>query len=86
VIEIEQIEALLGGLAAAFEDVEKRPEGVPTGRGWGQFLDGSTSHRQIGLYGTSAGILVRTLAGRGETQLTGEVREYVRYIWTNRIT
>jgi hypothetical protein len=86
VIEIEQLETLLSGLAAAFEDVEKRPESVSSARGWGQFLDGSTSHQQIGLYGTSAGILVRALASRGKSQLTDEVADFVRHWWSHRET
>jgi hypothetical protein len=83
-METEQIEALLGRLALAFENVRKTPESLAGARAWGQFLDGDTSHQQVGLYGTSAGILVRALAGRGSDSLADEVRQFVRHIWSRR--
>ena len=67
-----EADVLLDGLAGRFEDAAR--DAYKGASGWGQFLDGSVQHEQIGVYGTSAGIIVRALAGRGVSSLTDQVQ------------
>jgi hypothetical protein len=45
-------------------EFEKKIRTVNQRQGWGQFLDGTIGHQQVGPYGTAAGAIVRSLAGR----------------------
>jgi len=60
---------LLDRIAQRFENAEQPPAEAMSAPGWGQFLDDPKSHRQIGPYGTSAGLIVSALAGRGSAAL-----------------
>jgi len=57
---------------------------TPAQTGWGQFLDAARRHEQIGLYGTSAGVIVRCLAQRGADATTIQTAQALRTYWTNR--
>ena len=56
----------------------------PASRGWGQFLDPPRDHRQVGPYGTSAGIIVLSLAGRGKGPPLDDALSLMRHWWTGR--
>src|ERR1044071_3390122 len=66
-IDADRIEVALHRMALRFEQHYQLHDGYKNSGGWGQFIDGPRLQRQIGLYGTSAGLLVLSLAGRGET-------------------
>jgi len=84
VTETPQLIALVDRLAQWFEDHQQVPEELASGRGWGQFLDSPVGHAQIGLYGTSAGIIVRSLANRGSSSLSDSVTELITRWWAQR--
>ena len=68
-MESAEIGVILDRLAQWFENAEQPDLDIPTARGWGQFLDDPKTHHQTGPYGTSAGLIVSALAGRGTTAL-----------------
>ncbi|MGN6545075.1 MAG: hypothetical protein ACTHK7_08510, partial [Aureliella sp.] len=49
--------------------------------GWGQFLDATRTHKQIGPYGTCSGVIVRTLAGRGYDDKTAKSLKQLELYW-----
>jgi len=61
-----ETEVLLGHLAERFESSAQEISAAEGG-GWGQFLDAPKTHTQVGLYGTCAGVITLTLAGRGQS-------------------
>src|SRR5205807_2217988 len=63
---------------------EERHQKFGDAAGWGQFLDGPVANTQIGLYGTSAGILVRALAGRANSPLGDKVLKLAHQWWQQR--
>lgn len=85
-----EIVELLDILARRFENAEQRDPQLRGGKviagtcGWGQFLDASKLHRQVGPYGTSAGLLVLGLAGRGPSALTQQASKLLRHWWDNQ--
>jgi hypothetical protein len=79
-MEAAEINVVLDRLAQRFENAEQPAEGVPTACGWGQFLDDPKAHRQTGPYGTSAGLIVSALAGRGTAALQ-RVAPLVTFWW-----
>jgi hypothetical protein len=85
-IEPGELRDLLDGLATRFEEATQAVDQFPDGRGWGQFLDAPKQHRQVGPYGTSAGIVVLALAGRGQTPLIRQASALLQHWWTLRDT
>ncbi len=83
-IEAAELKDLLDRLARRFEDVAQESTEAPCAWGWGQFLDAPKRHKQIGSYGTSAGILVLALAGRGMSVLTTQADALLHYWWMHR--
>ena len=83
--EVHALSGCLHLLAELFEREEQVLETSPERlTGWGQFLNVSREHSQIGLYGTGSGLLVRALAGRlqaGKPEANG--RLLARW-WTGR--
>lgn len=77
------INDLLDRLAQRFESGVQTVDDCPGLRGWGQFLDAPKLHRQVGPYGTSAGLIVLTLAGRGTGTLTQQARSLLENWWKN---
>jgi hypothetical protein len=69
-----------------FEGQYQAHDSCSDGGGWGQFLDGPRPHRQIGLYGTSAGLLVLSLADRDETPCTVGATNLLSAWWQERDT
>ncbi|MGH9476173.1 MAG: hypothetical protein ACRD1C_07555 [Terriglobales bacterium] len=57
-----RVAVLLEKLAEKFDTAIQQEGGATSQWGWGQFLDDSKERRQIGPYGTSAGMIVRALA------------------------
>ncbi len=78
-----EINDILDRLAQRFESGVQTVNGSPDYRGWGQFLDAPKLHNQVGPYGTSAGLIVLTLAGRGASILTQQARSLLENWWRN---
>ena len=68
-----EVSVVLDRLARRFENAEQPVEGCPGLVGWGQFLDDPVTHRQTGPFGTSAGLIVSALAGRGTAALASRL-------------
>jgi hypothetical protein len=82
-----EIQGLLERIAQRFEssaDTWPQKEPSETFRGWGQFLDAPKVHKQIGLYGTAAGVLVLSAASRGRSQLSTDAAKLLTYWWQNK--
>jgi hypothetical protein len=60
--------------------------GDSEGRGWGQFLDAPSRHRQVGLYGTAAGLIVLSLAGHSQGVAARRTAETIAHWWSVRDT
>jgi hypothetical protein len=85
-ITTPELRALIDGLARRFEnrpqkDTDFRHFGAV---GWGQFLDGTPSHNQVGPYGTCSGIITRALAHRGADKLDQAVDPLLEKWWEER--
>lgn len=80
-IDSDSIDAALNSIATKFEVQYQSEPGNPSLGGWGQFLDGPRPHRQIGLYGTAAGLLVLSLADRTETPCTVGATALLSHWW-----
>lgn len=75
-------EQLLGEIATLFNEVI---EDVGDKRGWGQFLDAPRHHqRHLGLYGTSAGLVVLSMAGREISLDAKAALKFLEESWSNR--
>ena len=83
-VELAHLKDLLNRMAQRFEEAEQAPDGAPDLRGWGQFLDAPKRHKQVGPYGTSAGIIVLALAERGGSALMKRAVDLLRHWWMNR--
>lgn len=83
-VEVADLKDLLDRLARRFEDAAQASEEARDGRGWGQFLDAPKRHRQVGPYGTSAGIIVLSLADRGQSVLTRQATALLCHWWKRR--
>lgn len=83
-IDRDHITAALDTIAMKFEQQYQRDESNEDWGGWGQFLDGPRPHRQIGLYGTSAGLLVLSLAERDDTVCTVGATNLLSNWWKER--
>jgi hypothetical protein len=82
VISVADLDFRLGCLAERFESsVRQQPESEI---GWGQFLDAPSAHNQIGPYGTSAGLIVLSLAGRGSTPASQGAAKRLAGWWQER--
>lgn len=81
-IELENIELLLSRQAEEFEEASQ-PAGE-TLRGWGQFLDAPRSDTQVGPYGTCAGLIVLSLAGRGKSPTSKGAAALLNSWWAQR--
>lgn len=81
-----QIRVLLDGLARRFENRPQTDTEFPQlgAVGWGQFLDGTPSHNQVGPYGTCSGIITRALAHRGADNLDQAVDPLLEKWWEKR--
>jgi len=87
-IERAELRSLIDGIARRFENRVHSSEeelGVKDVCGWGQFLDDPTQQRQVGPYGTAAGLVVRSLANRGSDQLAEKVSLIVKTWWEHRL-
>lgn len=80
-MDAAEVGVLLNQLAQRFENAEEPAEGLPSARGWGQFLDDPKTHHQTGPYGTSAGLIVSALAGRAPQALEPRIGNLVRSWW-----
>jgi hypothetical protein len=78
----DEIREMLHRLAGEFENVVQPKDAL--GRGWGQFLNTPAGHRQVGLYGTCSGVLVLSLASRGNSAVLKDAVSLLRHWWTNR--
>jgi hypothetical protein len=77
-----KIHSALKKLADSFLK-EQRPVEGPLGfKGWGQFI-GQTNRNQVGLYGTSAGLICVSLA-YGQSRIPAPVVDYLASIWNER--
>jgi hypothetical protein len=86
VLRNSEITALLDQLARRFENQQEQPAGLSAqsrASGWGQFLDAPKHVLQVGIYGTSAGFLVLTQAGRGNSEPIQHALELLEYWWGN---
>jgi len=87
-IDSKEIAGLLDRLANGFENAAERPsneDSEPTDTvGWGQFLDAPKQHKQVGMYGTCAGIIVLAVAGRGDNPLSRKAVTLMDYWWNSR--
>lgn len=83
-VEAAELKDLLDRLARRFEDSAQVWEKAPDVRGWGQFLDAPKRHKQIGPYGTSAGVIVLALAERGQSVLTKQAATLLDCWWKRR--
>jgi hypothetical protein len=87
-IDSSEIADLLNHLATSFEKVAEPPtdqkDAPNDSHGWGQFLDAAKPHKQVGLYGTSAGILVLALAQRGNDIGSTQAGKLLEYWWKSR--
>jgi hypothetical protein len=81
---VADIEPRLDRLARRFEDSVL--ERAPGRKGWGQFLDTPRTHAQVGTYGTAAGVLVLSLANRGQSTLLTEAVQQMRDWWESRLS
>jgi hypothetical protein len=81
IIDSDSIDAALNSIAMKFEGQYQTEAASADRGGWGQFLDGPRPHRQIGLYGTSAGLLVLSLADRDETPCTTAATNLISFWW-----
>jgi hypothetical protein len=80
----DRIWAAIGSIATAFDGQFQVEDNDCDCGGWGQFLDGPRPHRQIGLYGTSAGLLCLGLAGRGTTPNCKKAQQLFLKWWNER--
>ncbi len=88
-LKTTEISDLLNQLATLFEEALQAPDqtGVPNdAHGWGQFLDATKPHKQIGLYGTSAGVMVLALAQRGNDLTSTRAWKQLDIYWKARST
>ena len=81
-ISTADLNLLLSRLAERFENSAQLWPG--DGRGWGQFLDAPRGHTQIGPYGTCAGLIVLSLAGRGQSPICRSAAELLVGWWAQR--
>jgi hypothetical protein len=82
-----EIQGMLERIAQRFENsADIWPDGQLSEnfRGWGQFLDAPKVHKQIGLYGTAAGVLVLNAARRGPNQLSTDAGRLLAYWWQKK--
>lgn len=80
-VEAPELKEYLSNLAQRFEDVAQNQTLVLNAQGWGQFLDAPKRHRQIGLYGTAAGVIVLALAERGQSILMQQAVTFLVHVW-----
>jgi len=80
-MDAAEVGVALNQLAQRFENAEEPAEGLPSARGWGQFLDDPKTHHQTGPYGTSAGLIVSALAGRAPQALEPRIGSLVQSWW-----
>lgn len=73
-----ELKERLHRLASKFE------EQVTEHEGWGQFLDIPKRHVQTGIYGTSAGLIVLAMAGRGPDAAAMRAARQLRAWWEQR--
>lgn len=52
--------------------------------GWGQFLDNSNQHAQVGLYGTAAALVAFKAGGRPDDARAAHTRDSLLRCWQNR--
>ncbi len=78
----EELSEALDRLAEKFEN-NLQPSPDCDARGWGQFLDNPRS-QQVGPYGTCAGLIVLTLAGRGKSFPVTEAQKLLDCWWGQR--
>lgn len=71
----------LNRLAQRFEESEQSFLPDQSKYGWGQFLDAPKRHRQVGMYGTCAGLIVLALAERGQSALTQHAASLLQHWW-----
>ena len=83
-VDLNAINAALNSIAMGFEDQYQVHASYQDGGGWGQYLDGPRRHRQIGLYGTSAGLLSLSLADRDDTPCTEGAVNLLSTWWRER--
>ena len=76
-----ELALVLDRLAAVFENAEQPVPGLQGSVGWGQFLDDPVFQKQTGPYGTSAGLIVSGLAGRGAAALTARLTGLPNLWW-----
>jgi hypothetical protein len=80
-MDAAKISVVLSHLAEQFENAEQRVAELPSAQGWGQFLDDPKAHHQTGPYGTSAGVIVSALAGRGAAALEPRIGTLLQSWW-----
>lgn len=85
-VDPDMIDAALNNIALKFEGQYQTDDIHTEYGGWGQFLDGPRPQRQIGLYGTSAGLLVLSLADRDGTPFTEGATNLLKIWWDERKT
>jgi hypothetical protein len=85
-ITTPELRTLMDGLARRFENRPQKDTEFPQfgAVGWGEFLDGTPRHNQVGLYGTCSGIITRALANRGADKLDQAVDPLLEKWWEER--
>ena len=79
----EELKEALDRLAGRFEE-NIQAENECHAEGWGQFLDNPKAHLQVGPYGTSAGLIVLALAGRGQSNPVLQAQNLLNCWWALR--
>jgi hypothetical protein len=80
---VDNLRGYVARLAQRFDENIRTSVSDPTQKGWGQFIAAEHHSHQIGLYGTSAGILVKTIAS-SQTQIDHAVQKYLSEQWNLR--
>src|SRR6266481_4465999 len=80
---VSDLRGYLTRLAQHFDQNLRTNKNDPTQKGWGQFIAAEHHSNQIGLYGTNAGILVKTIADPTST-IDDAIVAYLTRQWNER--
>lgn len=83
-VETTELEERLSRLATRFEDAIQENADAPGASGWGQFLDAAKRHKQVGPYGTAAGLIVFSLAKRSGSPRVDQAVSLLNTWWNRR--
>lgn len=75
------LKPLIQNLNSKFDHTLRAAPDISDAKGWGQFL--SSTHIQVGAYGTCAGLIVKTICA-SDSHIDIEVENYLKHIWANK--